>query len=57
MTTVIPVANAGRPGEKMRAALGRIPEFKYCAVPVSKRGEMAPLASHGGGQARAETPV
>ncbi len=30
---------------------GKIAELKYCAVKVSKGGEIAPLASYGGGQA------
>jgi formate dehydrogenase major subunit len=29
---------------------GKIPEFKYCAVKVSKGGEVTPLLSFGGGQ-------
>jgi formate dehydrogenase major subunit len=31
--------------------IGKIPEFKYCAVAVGKGGEMTPLTSFGGGQA------
>ena len=30
---------------------GKIPEFKYCAVKVSKGGELTPVSSYGGGQA------
>ncbi|MCC7081824.1 MAG: formate dehydrogenase subunit alpha [Burkholderiales bacterium] len=33
---------------------GKIPEFKYCAVSVSKGGELTPLSTYGGGQARAQ---
>jgi formate dehydrogenase major subunit len=33
---------------------GKIPEFKYCAVSVRKGGELTPLATYGGGQARAQ---
>jgi formate dehydrogenase major subunit len=29
---------------------GKIPEFKYCAVRVTCGGELAPVASYGGGQ-------
>jgi formate dehydrogenase major subunit len=29
---------------------GKIPEFKYCAVKVTGGGELAPVASYGGGQ-------
>jgi formate dehydrogenase major subunit len=29
---------------------GKIPEFKYCAVTVTKGGELTPLSSYGGGQ-------
>jgi formate dehydrogenase major subunit len=36
---------------------GKIPEFKYCAVRISKGGEPAPLASYGGGQALADSPA
>ena len=32
---------------------GKIPEFKYCAVVVRKGGELTPLSTYGGGQARA----
>jgi formate dehydrogenase major subunit len=31
---------------------GKIPEFKYCAVNVAKGGELTPLSTYGGGQAR-----
>jgi formate dehydrogenase major subunit len=30
---------------------GKIPEFKYCAVKVTKGGELTPVSSYGGGQA------
>ena len=30
---------------------GKIPEFKYCAVRVTKGGERPPRSSYGGGQA------
>jgi formate dehydrogenase major subunit len=33
---------------------GKIAELKYCAVKVTKGGEIAPLASYGGGQAYKE---
>ena len=33
---------------------GKIPEFKYCAVAVRKGGELTPLSTYGGGQARAQ---
>jgi len=33
--------------------IGKIPEFKYCAVKVMKGGEMTPRSSYGGGQAMA----
>jgi formate dehydrogenase major subunit len=33
---------------------GKIPEFKYCAVRVSRGGELTPLSSYGGGQARVQ---
>jgi formate dehydrogenase major subunit len=33
---------------------GKIPEFKYCAVRVTKGGEVLPLKSFGGGQVLAE---
>jgi formate dehydrogenase major subunit len=33
---------------------GKIPEFKYCAVSVRKGGELTPLSTYGGGQARAQ---
>jgi formate dehydrogenase major subunit len=33
---------------------GKIPEFKYCAVKVAKGGELTPLSTYGGGQARAQ---
>lgn len=36
---------------------GKIPEFKYCAVRISKGGEAASLGSYGGGQALAENPM
>jgi formate dehydrogenase major subunit len=29
---------------------GKIPEFKYCAVRLTKGGELTPLSSYGGGQ-------
>jgi formate dehydrogenase major subunit len=32
---------------------GKIPEFKYCAVKITKGGELAPVSSYGGGQALA----
>ena len=32
---------------------GKIPEFKYCAVKVTKGGELTPRSSYGGGQALA----
>jgi formate dehydrogenase major subunit len=31
--------------------VGKIPEFKYCAVKVMRGGELAPVSSFGGGQA------
>jgi len=31
--------------------VGKIPEFKYCAVKVMKGGELTPRSSYGGGQA------
>jgi formate dehydrogenase major subunit len=31
--------------------VGKIPEFKYCAVKVMKGGELTPVSSYGGGQA------
>ena len=31
--------------------IGKIPEFKYCAVKVTKGGELMPVSSYGGGQA------
>jgi len=34
--------------------IGKIPEFKYCAVKVMKGGELTPRSSYGGGQALAE---
>jgi formate dehydrogenase major subunit len=34
--------------------IGKIPEFKYCAVKVIKGGELTPRSSYGGGQALAE---
>jgi formate dehydrogenase major subunit len=34
--------------------VGKIPEFKYCAVKVMRGGELTPLSSYGGGQALAE---
>jgi formate dehydrogenase major subunit len=34
--------------------VGKIPEFKYCAVKVMKGGELTPRSSYGGGQALAE---
>ena len=33
--------------------VGKIPEFKYCAVKVMKGGELTPVSSYGGGQAMA----
>jgi formate dehydrogenase major subunit len=33
---------------------GKIPEFKYCAVAVRKGGELTPLSTYGGGQARVQ---
>jgi formate dehydrogenase major subunit len=33
--------------------VGKIPEFKYCAVKVTKGGELTPVSSYGGGQAMA----
>ena len=29
---------------------GKIPEFKYCAVRVTRGGEVKPISSYGGGQ-------
>jgi formate dehydrogenase major subunit len=34
--------------------VGKIPEFKYCAVKVMRGGELMPRSSYGGGQALAE---
>jgi formate dehydrogenase major subunit len=34
---------------------GKIPEFKYCAVKVTKGGKLSPLTSYGGGKAMAAT--
>jgi formate dehydrogenase major subunit len=34
--------------------VGKIPEFKYCAVKVMRGGELTPPSSYGGGQALAE---
>ena len=34
--------------------VGKIPEFKYCAVKVMKGGELTPISSYGGGQSMAE---
>jgi formate dehydrogenase major subunit len=34
---------------------GKIPEFKYCAVRVTKGGELTPRSSYGGGQILAAT--
>ncbi len=34
--------------------VGKIPEFKYCAVKVMKGGELTPRSSYGGGQVLAE---
>ena len=34
--------------------IGKIPEFKYCAVKVMRGGELTPRSSYGGGQALAE---
>ena len=33
---------------------GKIPEFKYCAVKVARGGELTPLSTYGGGQARVQ---
>jgi formate dehydrogenase major subunit len=33
---------------------GKIPEFKYCAVKVTRGGELTPRSTYGGGQALAE---
>jgi formate dehydrogenase major subunit len=33
--------------------VGKIPEFKYCAVKVMRGGELTPRSSYGGGQALA----
>ena len=33
--------------------VGKIPEFKYCAVKVMRGGELMPRSSYGGGQALA----
>ena len=33
---------------------GKIPEFKYCAVNVARGGELTPLSTYGGGQARVQ---
>jgi formate dehydrogenase major subunit len=33
---------------------GKIPEFKYCAVKVTKGGELMPRSSYGGGQVLAK---
>jgi len=33
--------------------VGKIPEFKYCAVKVTKGGELMPRSTYGGGQAMA----
>ena len=35
--------------------VGKIPEFKYCAVKVMKGGELMPVSSYGGGQALVAT--
>ena len=35
--------------------VGKIPEFKYCAVRVTPGGELSSLTSFGGGQIIAET--
>ena len=35
--------------------VGKIPEFKYCAVKVMKGGELTPVSSYGGGLAMAGT--
>jgi formate dehydrogenase major subunit len=32
---------------------GKIPEFKYCAVKMTRGGELMPRSSYGGGQALA----
>jgi formate dehydrogenase major subunit len=34
--------------------IGKIPEFKYCAVKVMRGGELTPRSSYGGGQILAE---
>jgi formate dehydrogenase major subunit len=34
--------------------IGKIPEFKYCAVKVMRGGELTPRTSYGGGQVLAE---
>ena len=33
--------------------VGKIPEFKYCAVKVTRGGELTPVSSYGGGQSMA----
>ena len=33
--------------------VGKIPEFKYCAVKVTRGGELTPVSSYGGGQSLA----
>ena len=35
--------------------VGKIPEFKYCAVKIMRGGELTPRSSYGGGQAFAES--
>ncbi len=37
--------------------VGKIPEFKYCAVKLMKGGELTPRSSYGGGQAMAALEV
>jgi formate dehydrogenase major subunit len=34
--------------------IGKIPEFKYCAVKVMRGGELTPRSSYGGGQVLAK---
>jgi formate dehydrogenase major subunit len=36
---------------------GKIAELKYCAVKVTKGGEIKPLGSYGGGQSYKREPV
>ena len=35
-------------------SIGKIPEFKYCAVKMMRGGELMPRSSYGGGQALAQ---